>query len=142
MVNPANLATLSASTNVLFDFNNFASPVDGAAVPANYGGCTWQTLVEGAAWAGNTTWNIYITNGGVQGTVVFPRPVIVRSVRVGSVESNQFTLRSTGNTDVVGTTSGSQQTLTTGWTVAVTSLTLRSSTADQFFDDIRLTVSQ
>ncbi len=142
VVNPSTIATLPVGTNVLFDFNNFASPVDGVAVPASYGGCTWQTLIEGSPWAGNTTWNIYITNGGVQGTVVFPRPVIVRSVRVGSVGSNQFTLRSTGNTDVIGTTSGSQLTLTTGWTQAVTSLTLRSSTSDQFFDDLMLTINQ
>ena len=142
MVNPATISTLAVGTNVLFTFDNWTSPSDGASVPAGYGGCTWQTLVEGSPWAGNTTWNVYITNGGVQGTVTFPRAVIVRSVRVGSVGSNQFTLRSTGNSDVVGTTSGSQLTLTTGWTAPVTSLTLRSTTGDQFFDDLRLTINQ
>jgi len=140
VVNPSDIATLPAGTNVLLNFDNFPSPVDNRALPTNYTGCTWNTLVEGAPWAGDSTWNIYIANGGPQGTIAFPRPVIVRSVRVSSVGSNVFTLSSSGNPDVSVTTSGSGlQTLTTGWTNAVTSVTLRSSTNDQIFDDLRLT---
>ena len=64
----------------------------------------------------------YITNGGPQGTITFPRPVIIRSIRVSSGSSTTFTLVSSGNPNVSLTTSGSNpQTLTTGWTTAVTS---------------------
>jgi hypothetical protein len=136
------MATLPAGTNVLLNFDDFPSPVDNQPLPANYAGCTWNTLVQGSPWAGDNTWNIYIANGGPQGTIVFPRPVMVRSVRVSSVGSNVFTLSSSGNPDVTLTTSGSSpQILTTNWTNAVTSLTLQSSTNDQLFDDLRLTTS-
>jgi hypothetical protein len=127
---------------VLLDFNNYPSPTDGAAIPANYAGSTWSSLVEGLPWAGITTWNFYIANGGPQGIITFPRPVIVKSVRVSSGNSNTFTLSSAGNADVSMTTSGNNpQTLVTGWTNPVTSLTVRSSTSDQVLDDLRLTTS-
>lgn len=116
--------------------------MDGSVIPAGYAGCTWNTLVEGSPWAGITTWNFYITNGGPQGTILFPRPVIVNSIRVSSGGSNLFTLSSSGNTDVSITTSGnSPRTLVTGWTNPVTSLVVRSSMVDQAFDDLRLTTS-
>jgi hypothetical protein len=139
VVNPANIGTLTVGTNVLFNFDNFTSPVDGQSIPANYGGSTWTTLVEGSPWAGDTTWNIYVASGGAQGTITFPRPVLVRSIRVSSRSSNTYTLISSGNPNVSVTTSGNTpQTLTTGWTTAVTSLTLRASGGDQVFDDLRL----
>ena len=112
------------------------------AMPANYAGCTWTTLVEGAPWAGIATWNIYIANSGPQGTITFPRPVLVRSLRVSALNSNTFTLSSPGNPSVSLTVANSNpQTLVTGWTTAVTSLTLQSSTDDQAFDDLRLTTN-
>jgi hypothetical protein len=133
---------LPAGTNILLNFDNFPSPVDNQPIPANYAGCTWNTLVEGQPWAGNATWNIYVANAGPQGTITFPRPVIIRSVRVSSEGTNVFTLSSPGNPNVSMTTSGSSpQTLTTGWMNAVISVTLRSSTADQMFDDLRLTTT-
>jgi hypothetical protein len=142
VVNPADMAALPVGTNVLINFDNFTSPVDGRQIPAGYAGCTWNSLVEGSPWAGITTWNFYITNGGSQGTILFPRPVIVNSLRVSSGASNTYTLSSAGNPDVAITTSGnSPRTLVTGWTNPVTSLTLRSSTFDQVFDDLRLTTS-
>ncbi len=142
VVNPANIGTLAAGTNVLLNFDNFTNPMDNQPIPANYAGCTWTTLVEGAPWAGDTTWNIYVTNGGAQGTITFPRPVLVRSIRVSSVSNNTYTLSSPGNPNVSLTTSGNNpQTLTTGWTTAVTSLTLRASSGDQVFDDLRLTMN-
>jgi hypothetical protein len=141
VVNPANIGTLTVGTNVLFNFDNFTSPADGQSIPANYGGSTWTTLVEGSPWAGDPTWNIYVASGGVQGTIAFPRPVLVRSIRVSSRSSNTYTLISSGNPNVSVTTSGNNpQTLTTGWTTAVTSLTLRASGGDQVFDDLRLTM--
>ncbi len=142
VVDPTDIATLPAGTNVLLDFNNYPSPTDGTAIPANYAGGTWSSLVEGSPWAGITTWNFYIANGGPQGIITFPRPVIVKSVRVSSGNSNTFTLSSAGNADVSVTTSGNNpQTLVTGWTNPVTSLTVRSSTGDQVLDDLRLTTS-
>jgi hypothetical protein len=139
-VNPANISTLPAGTNVLLNFNNFPSNVDGKPVPAQYAGGTWNTLAEGAPWAGIATWNIFVTNGGVQGTITFPRPVIIKSLVVSSAGSNVFTLRSPGNADVsITTANNAPRTLTTNWTNPVTSLTLRSSTSDQAFDDLRLT---
>ena len=142
IVNPADIATLSVGTDVLINFDNFPSPLDGRAIPAGYAGCTWNTLVEGAPWAGITTWNFYISNGGAQGTILFPRPVIVNSIQVSSGATNLFTLSSSGNPDSSITTSAnSPRTLTTGWTNPVTSLTVRSSTFDQVFDDLRLTTS-
>jgi hypothetical protein len=142
VMNPADLSTLPAGTNVLINFDNFINPSDGQTIPVGYAGINWNTLAEGSPWAGITTWNIFITNGGTQGTITFPRPVIVKSIRVSSMGSNQYTLTSTGNTNVTLTTSGSNaQTLVTGWVNPVTSLTLRSSTADQVFDDLRLTTS-
>jgi hypothetical protein len=142
VVNPADIAVLPAGTNVLLNFDNYPSPLDGSPVPAGYAGCTWNTLVEGSPWAGITTWNFYITNSGSQGTILFPRPVIVNSIRVSSSASNQYTLISNGNPNVTITTSGnSPQTLVTGWTGPVTSLTLSSSTTDQVFDDLRLTTA-
>ena len=140
VINPADMATLPAGTNVLLNFDNLSSPADGLPVPSQYAGASWNTLVEGSPWAGDATWNIYITNAGPEGTITFPRPVIVRSVRVSSMGTTVFTLGSPGNPDVNVTTSGSiPQTLTTGWTNAVISLTLRSNTPDQMFDDLRLT---
>jgi hypothetical protein len=125
---------------VLLNFDGFPSPADGRPIPATYAGCRWSSLVEGAPSAGITTWNFYIANGGSQGTIIFPRPVLINSVQVSSGNSNVFTLSSTGNPDASLTTSGnSPQTLVTGWTNPVTTLTLRSSTADQVFDDLRLT---
>ncbi len=142
VVDPADIASLPPGTNVLIDFNNYTNPVDGQPVPNGYAGCTWNSLVEGAPWAGITTWNFYIANSGPQGEIVFPRPVIVNSLRVSSSSSNTFTLSSAGNPDVSLTTSGNNpQTLVTGWSNPVTSLTLRSSTSDQAFDDLRLTTS-
>ena len=142
IVNPADIATLSVGTNVLINFDNFPSPLDGRAIPAGYAGCIWNTLVEGAPWAGITTWNFYITNGGAQGTIFFTRPVVVNSIRVSSSATNLFTLSSSGNPDASITTSANiPRTLTTGWTNPVTSLTVRSSTFDQVFDDLRLTAS-
>jgi hypothetical protein len=127
---------------VLLNFNNFTNPINNQPVPANYAGCIWTTLVEGATWAGIGTWNIYVTNSGPQGTITFPRPVLIRSIRVSALNRNTFTLSSAGNPTVSLTTSGSNpQTLTTGWTTAVTSLTLQSSTDDQAFDDLRLTTN-
>jgi hypothetical protein len=141
VVNPANIGILAAGTNVLLNFDNFASPVDGRPIPANYAGCTWTKLVEGEPFAGDPTWNIY-DNSGTQGTITFPRPVLVRSMRVSSVGSTTFTLISPGNPNVSLTTSGNNpQTLTTGWSTAVTSLTLRASSGDQLFDDLRLTTN-
>jgi hypothetical protein len=88
--------------------------------------------VEGSPWSGINTWNFYITNGGPQGSITFPRPVIVKSVRVSSSGSNTYTLIGAGNPNAVLTTSGNNaQTLVTGWTNPVTSLTLRSTTYDQ-----------
>ena len=114
----------------------------GSAIPAGYAGSTWDTLVEGAPWAGIASWNFYITNGGSQGTITFPRPVIINNIRVSSGASNTFTLISSGNPNVSTTTSGnSPRTLVTGWTNPITSLTVRSSTYDQVFDDLRLTTS-
>jgi hypothetical protein len=140
VVDPADITTLPAGTNVLLDFNNFPTNVDGQPVPAHYSGCTWNALVEGSPWAGIPTWNIYITNGGPQGTINFPRPVIIKSVRVSSGSSNLYTLSSAGNPDVSLTTSNNTpQTLVTGWTSPVTSLTLHSSTGDQVYDDLRFT---
>ena len=142
VVNPTNLGTLATGTNVLLNFDNFSSPVDNQPVPSNYAGSTWTTLVEGSPWAGDATWNIYVTSGGAQGTITFPRPVLVRSIRVSSMSSNTYTLSSPGNPNVSLTTSGNTpQTLTTGWTTAVTSLTLRASGGDQVFDDLRLTMN-
>jgi hypothetical protein len=142
VVNPATIATLPSGTNVLINFDNFTNPVDGQPIPANYAGCTWTILVQGSPWAGDPTWNIFVTNGGPQGTITFPRPVIVRSIRVSSGGSATFTLSSPGNPNVSLTASGSTpQTLTTGWTTAVTSLTLQSSSGDQLFDDLRLTTN-
>lgn len=140
VVDPANIATLPANTNVLLDFNNYPVNVDGQPLPANYAGCTWNSLVEGAPWAGISTWGFYITGGGPQATITFPRPVIVQSMRVASTGSNNYTLSSAGNPDVSLTTlSNTPQTLVTGWTNAVTSLTVHSSTGDQAFDDLRFT---
>jgi hypothetical protein len=140
VINPADLGALAAGTDVLLDFNNYVSPVDGRAIPAGYAGCTWASLVEGAPWAGLTTWNFYIASGA-QGTITFPRPVLVKSIRVSSTTSNMFTLSSAGNADVSLTPMGnSPQTLVTGWSNPVTSLTVRSSTSDHAFDDLRLTV--
>jgi len=142
IVNPSDIAILPVGANVLINFDNFPSPLDGRAIPTGYAGCTWNILVEGSPWAGITTWNFYITNGGPQGTILFPRPVIVNSIRVSSGTSNLFTLSSAGNPDVSITTSGnSPRILVTGWTNPVTSLTLRSSTFDQVFDELRLTTS-
>jgi hypothetical protein len=133
---------LPAGTNVLLNFDNFSNPVDNQPVPANYAGCTWTTLVEGSPWAGDTTWNIYVANGGSQGTITFPRPVLVRSIRLSSGSSNTYTLVGSGNPNVSLTTSGNNpQTLTTGWTTPVTSLTLRATNSDQVFDDLRLTAN-
>ena len=127
---------------MLLNFDNFTSPVDNRPIPANYAGCIWTTLVEGSPWAGDPTWNIYVTDGGAQGTITFPRPVLVRSIRVSSGGSTTFTLISPGNPNVSLTASGNNpQTLTTGWTTAVTSLTLRASGGDQVFDDLRLTIN-
>jgi hypothetical protein len=140
VINPANIGTLPANTDVLLDFNNFSSPVDGRAMPASYAGATWNTLVEGSPWAGITTWGFYITDGGGQGTINFTRPVIIKSIRVSSTSGNLFTLSSAGNTSVSVTTSNSNpQTLTTGWTNPVTSISIQSSTSDQALDDLRLT---
>jgi hypothetical protein len=140
VVDPADITTLPAGTNVLLDFNNFPTNVNNQLLPAHYAGGMWNSLVEGRSWAGITTWNFYITNGGPQGTINFPRPVIINSVRVSSAGSNVFTLSSAGNADVSITTSNNNpRTLTTHWTTPVTSLTLRSSTSDQAFDDLRLT---
>ena len=142
IINPADIAALPSGTDVLINFDNFPNPSDGRAIPAGYAGCTWNNLIEGSPWAGVTTWNFYITNGGAQGTVVFPRPVIVKSIRVSSGSSNIFTLSSAGNQDISTTTSGSSpQTLVTGWINPITALTLRSSSSDQVFDDLRLTTS-
>ena len=142
VVNPADIATLPAGTNVLLNFNNFPNPAEGQPIPANSAGCRWSSLVEGAPWGPLTTWYFYIANGGPQGTIIFPRPVVVNSVRVSSSASNVFTLSSAGNPDASVTTSGdTPQTLVTGWTHPVTTLTLRSSTDDQAFDDLRLTTS-
>ncbi len=141
VINPTNIATLEAGTNVLINFNNFTSPVDNRPIPTNYAGCTWNSLVEGSPWAGLTTWNFYILNGGARGTIVFPRPVIVKSLVISSSASNQITLSSSGNPNVNLTSSGNNpRTLTTGWTSLVTSVTISSSTSDQAFDDLRLTV--
>ena len=58
------------------------------------------------------------------------------------MSSNTYTLSSPGNPNVSLTTSGNTpQTLTTGWTTAVTSLTLHASGGDQVFDDLRLTMN-
>lgn len=142
IVNPADIATLPVGTNVLINFDNYSNPVDGQPMPAGYSGCTWNSLVEGSPWAGITTWNFYIQYMGPQGTITFPRPVIVKSIRVSSEGSNTFTLSSSGNPDVTIDTWGSNpQTLVTGWLNPITSLTLHSSTADQTFDDLRLTTS-
>ncbi|HTP08268.1 MAG TPA: hypothetical protein VMP08_08465, partial [Anaerolineae bacterium] len=75
-------------------------------------------------------------------TITFPRPVLVRSIRVSSNSGSTFTLSSPGNPNVSLTVSGSSpQILTTGWTVPVTSLTLQSASGDQIFDDLRLTAN-
>ncbi len=140
VVNPPDLVSLSAGTNVLLNFDEFTNPVDGQPIPATHAGCRWSSLVEGSPSAGITTWNFYIANGGSQGTIIFPRPVLINSVRVSSGISNVFTLSSAGNPDASLTTTGnSPQTLLTEWTNPVTALTLRSSTSDQVFDDLRLT---
>ncbi len=141
VVDPADIATLPSGTNVLIDFNNFTNPSDGRAMPTNYSGIAWSySLVEGSPWAGIITWNFYILNSS-QGILTFPRPVLVKSVRVSSAGSNQFTLISTGNPNVSLTTSNnSPRTLTTGWSNMVTSLTVHSSTSDNAFDDLRLTM--
>ncbi len=140
VVNPPDLATLPAGTNVLLNFDEFPGPVDGQPIPATYAGCRWSSLVEGSPSAGITTWNFYIANGGSQGTIIFPRPVLINSVRVSSSYSNVFTLSSAGNPDAsLTTSSNSPQTLVTGWVNPVTTLTLHSSTSDQVFDDLRLT---
>lgn len=140
VINPTNIATLPTGTDVLIDFNNYTTPVDGTAIPTNYSGANWSSLVEGSPWAGITTWNFYITNGGSQGTITFPRPVLIKNIRASSGTSNILTLSSTSNPDVSITTSGNNpQTLVTNWTNPVTSLTVRSSTTDQVFDDLRLT---
>ena len=142
MVNPANIGTLATGTNVLLNFDSFTNPIDNQPIPANYAGCTWTSLVEGSPWAGDATWNIYMTNGGTQGTITFPRPVLVRSLRLSSQSSTTYTLTSPGNPNVSLTTSGGNpQTLTTGWSVAVTSLTLRANNGDQVMDDLRLTTN-
>jgi len=110
--------------------------------PIFIAGCTWNSLVEGSPYAGFSTWNFYISSGSTQGSILFPRPVIVNSIRVSSGGSNVLTLSSAGNPDVSLTTSGnSPRTLVTGWTNPITSLTLRSSTGDQALDDLRLTTS-
>jgi hypothetical protein len=102
VVNPADIAAIPSGTDVLLNLDNFPSPLDGRLVPANYAGCTWNGLVEGSPWAGDTTWNIYIANGGSQGTILFPVPVMVKSMRVSSAGSNVFTLSSTGKLDKSG----------------------------------------
>ncbi len=140
VVDPSDIAALPTLTDVLLDFNNFVNPVDGKLIPANYAGCSWNSLVEGSPWAGFTTWNSYFASGSQQGTILFPRPVIIRSIRVSSVLSSVFTLSSLGNSDRSITTSGNNpQTLVTGWTNPVTTLSLRSSSSDQVWDDLRLT---
>jgi hypothetical protein len=127
-------------TDVLLDFNNYVNPVDGQPIPTNYAGCTWNSLVEGSPWAGVTTWNIYFAGGSQQGTIIFPRPVIIRSIRVSSTISSVFTMSSIGNPDRSITTSGNNpQTLVTGWINPVTILTLGSSSSNQVWDDLRLT---
>jgi len=142
VVNPANIGTLAAGTNVLLNFDNFTSPIDNQLIPANYAGCTWTTLVQGSPWAGDATWNFYVRNGGTQGTITFPRPVFVRSIRVSSGSSTTYTLISPGNPNVSLTTSGSSpKTLTTGWTMSVTSLTIQANNGDQVIDDLRLTAN-
>ena len=142
VVNPANIGTLAAGTNVLLNFDNFTSPIDNQLIPANYAGCTWTTLVQGSPWAGDATWNFYVRNGGTQGTITFPRPVFVRSIRVSSGSSTTYTLISPGNPNVSLTTSGSSpKTLTTGWTMPVTSLTIQANNGDQVIDDLRLTTN-
>ncbi|HTP11063.1 MAG TPA: PQQ-binding-like beta-propeller repeat protein [Anaerolineae bacterium] len=142
VVDPANIAALPAGTSVLLDFNNFSNPVDNQAIPAGYAGLACSSLVEGAPWAGISTWGVFITNGGASGLVNFPVSVKVSSIRVSSSASNVFTLSSSGNPDVSVTVSGGQvASLTTNWTNAVTSLTLRSSTGDQIVDDLRFVVS-
>jgi hypothetical protein len=142
VVDPTNIGSLAAGTKVLIDFNNFSNPVDGQPIPSSYAGITWNSLVKGSPWAGISTWNFYIDGGGAQGTIVFPRPVIVNSLRASSGTNNSLTLSSTGNPDVRIITSGnSPLTLTTGWTNPVTSLVVTSSTQDQAFDDLRFTIS-
>ena len=142
VVDPANVAALPSGTSVLLDFNNFSNPVDNQTIPAGYAGLTWSSLAEGSPWAGIPTWGIFIANGGTSGSVTFPVPVKVSSIRVSSAGSNVFTLSSLGNPDVSVTVSGGQvATLTTNWTNAITSLTLKSSTGDQIFDDLRFVVA-
>ena len=140
-VNPGSITALAAGTNVLLDFNNIASPTDGRALNA-YSGLTWSGLVEGSPWAGINTWNFYIANNGTQGTITFPRPVVIKSLTVSSQGSNSFTLSSAGNADVSAATSGgAPKTLTTNWTNPVTSLTIRANNSDQVMDDLRFTVA-
>jgi hypothetical protein len=142
VLNPGNIASLPAGTNVLLNFNNFTNPSDGQPIPAGYAGSTWNALVMGSPWAGINTWNFYISSGGTQGSITFSRPVIVKSIRVSTGATSQFTLSGAGNADVSITASGgSPQTLTTGWTAPVTTLTLRSTSTDQVFDDLRFTTA-
>ncbi len=141
VVNPANVGSLASGTSVLLDFNNFPNPADGQAIPSGHAGLTWSSLVEGGPWAGISTWGIYIANGGLSGSIAFPVPVKVVSLRVSAAGSTAFTLSSPGNPDVSVSTSGSQpQTITTNWVNPATLLTIRASTNDQTFDDLRFVV--
>ena len=126
---------------MLLNFDNFTNPDWGQPVPANYAGCTWTSLVERPPFGGDTTWNIFVANGAAQGTITFPRPVVIRSIWVSSMYFTTHTLSSPGNPNVSLSTSGNNpQTLTTGWMTPVTSLTLQASReVDQLFDDLRLT---
>ncbi len=139
VVNPADITTLPANTDVLINFNNYPTNVDGQPLPSNYTGCTWNSLVKGSPWAGINTWNFYITNGGPQGNVTCPIPILIKSMIVSSTGNNTFTLSSVGNPDVnlIITSGNVPQTLTTGWTNPVTSFIVRSSSPDQAFDDLR-----
>jgi hypothetical protein len=141
VTDPANISTLPDGTNVLLDFNNFPDQVNGAVVPAGYAGLTWNSLVEGPPWAGIATWNTYLAAGKLQGSITFPRPVLIKSLRVSSANNNTVTLSSPLNPNAsITTPANTPGTLTVSWTNPITSLTITSSTLDQAFDDLRFIV--
>ncbi len=142
VVDPANVGLLPAGANVVLDFDNIPGSADNRAIPQGYAGLTWSSMVQGEPWAGIPTWSIYVANGGSSGVAAFPLPVKVVSLRVSAVGATVFTLSSPGNPDVSLAVSGGQpKTITTNWVNPITSLTLRSSTNDQAFDDLRFVVA-